>query len=91
MGIAADVALLLVVSDSQITAVPFRPITAAKELEGRIGAPWVAETFLYALPSGTLARLNGAKVRLQGPQRTCDGQLDERAQHALAALLEKGN
>jgi hypothetical protein len=106
MGIVADVTLRFIVGDSQITAMPFHPITSAKELvvQGYDAQKSNVETsvvdanvreinqwFLFALPKGSLARLNGAKVRLQGPQRTCDGQLDERAQHALAALLEKGN
>jgi len=100
MGVVADVTLTFAVADSMIRGTPFHPVTAASALDVRgyesrkaveRGDMEITQTFIYELPAGTLARLNGAKVRLQGPQRTCDGQLDERAQRALTALLKRGN
>ena len=100
MGIVAEVTLKLAVGDTMVSGEPFHPVTADKALvvkgyESKKTdltpiAGDVEQSFLYALPAGTLKRLGGSaptKVRLQGPQRTCDAALDERAQSAIGALL----
>jgi len=100
MGIVAEVTLRLAVGDTMVSGEPFHPVTADKALVVKgyeskkttltPTSSDVDQSFLYALPAGTLKRFGGSaptKVRLQGPQRTCDAVLDERAQAAIGALL----
>jgi hypothetical protein len=100
MGIVADVTLQLALGDTMVSGVPFHPVTADKALavkgydsRNTDLTPFshdIEQSFLYALPAGTLQRVGSgtpAKVRLQGPQRTCDAALDQRAQRAVGTLL----
>jgi hypothetical protein len=100
MGIVADVTLQLALGDTVLSGVPFHPVTADKALSVKgydsrktdltLFAQDIEQSFLYALPTGILQRVAKgapAKVRLQGPQRTCDAALDQRAQSAIGALL----
>src|SRR6266496_3841196 len=97
LGLLADVTLQFALADSMLSGQAFHPATADKKLVVKSYSPTrtdfpprgdIEQSFFYALPSGTLQLLadGSAKMRTQGPERTCDAALDGRAQRAVKAL-----